>query len=130
MHTVPFIVVTFAQWTLAFKRLLWFIKTGALSTYPRCYHFAAKVYVAAMFVVIGGKTMLNVPNLCGAQLWTVSGLEWTAPYSLINDRIFVVLTMICPPFIYLIAAKDIELVVISLDRETGKRTADVDKVKG
>merc|ERR1712154_19217 len=25
-HTIPFIIVTFAQWTLAFKRLLWFIK--------------------------------------------------------------------------------------------------------
>jgi len=119
MHTIPFIIVTFAQWTLAFKRLMWFAETGRIKTFHRGLQYAAYVYVVLMFIVIGGKTLLNVPNLFGAQLWTIEGLEWTGLYSAINDRIFLVLTMIMPPCIYFVAAKDIETVVMTIDREVG-----------
>ena len=117
-HTIPFIIVTFALWTLAFKRLLWFIQTGVFRHYPPCVFYAAWIYVILMFIVICGKTMGNVPNLFGAQLWTIDGLEWTVPYLSLNDRVFVFLTMICPPFIYFFLAREIETVVMTIDRES------------
>jgi len=116
-HTAPFIIVTFAMWTLEFKRLLWFIKTGRVYTYARWYLYTAWIYVVFMFIVIGGKTMLNVPNMFGAQLWTIDGLEWTGTYGAINDKIFIFLTMVCPVIHYFFVAKDVEVVVMTIDRE-------------
>ena len=116
-HTIPFLLNTFAQWTLAFKRLLWYMKTGMFRHYHPCLFYAARVYFVLMFFAIAGKSLVDVPNLFGAQLWKIDGLEWTAPYSLINDRVYVFLTMICPPFIYFILAKEIDTLVVSIDRD-------------
>jgi len=123
LHTFPFIIVTFAQWTLAFKRLMWFLKMNVLEHYGPCYVYCWRIYVVLMLLVVVGKTLLNVPNLFGAQLWTLKGLEWTAPYSLLNDRLYVLLTMIFPPFIYFVVARDIETVVLVIDRESSHRMA-------
>merc|ERR1719150_3192178 len=104
IHTFPFIIVTFAQWTMAFKRMMWFIKLDWISNYSRSQRYGLYIYMTLMLIVIVGKTLVNIPNMLGARIFMINGLEWTGPYSLVNDRFFVVLTMIVPLVLYYLNA--------------------------
>jgi len=121
LRIFAFFIITFAQWTLAFMRLVWFLKMNVLEHYAPCYVYGWRIYVVLMLLVVVGKTLVSVPNLFGAPLWTPKGLEWMATYSMFNDRLYIFLTVICPAFIDLrCVASDIQPVVLLIDRGMGE----------
>ena len=116
-HSIPYVLFMFAQWTLAFKHVVWFLKTGVILKYSRCTFYTGCIYMILMFITIFGQILYIVPNLFEAETWKINGLGWTPTYMGYSLRVYTFLTMIAPLFIYYFLAKEIETAVVSIARE-------------
>lgn len=110
LHTIPWITLTFALWTIAFKRFLYFEKfqfhrNGVLN--PQIMSCLGWLYIVLMLITVIIKNSCNIPNLFEAYLWKRDGLEWTATLSSVNDKVYVVLVLFCPMAFYFVFAKDL-----------------------
>ena len=119
-HSIPYVLFMFAQWTLAFKHVVWFFKTGVIRKHSRCTFYIGCIYMILMFIAVFGQISYIVPNLFEAELWKINGLEWTPTYMGYSLRVYTFLTMIAPLFIYSFLAEEIETVVMTIDRESGR----------
>ena len=111
LHSIPWIFVTFALWTMAFKRLLYFDKLNVFDKNGVGWmSYLGWIYLVLLAVSVIIKNGCNIPNLFEAYLFKRDGLEWTATLTAWNDRVFLVLVIVCPMIIYFTFSKDLPTV--------------------
>lgn len=118
IHTLAFMVLTYAFWTLAFKKFLYFHSCGFFheNEYHKCWYYLGWVYCILLLITIIIRTLVVVPNLFGAYLWKQPGLEWTGPVSDMNGKLHNVLVFIVPILIYFVFTKDLKTITIHMNR--------------
>merc|ERR1719283_789681 len=84
VHSVPYLIMTYGLWTMAFKRFLYLNATGKLDEALSVGHKHIQLkkitgwcYVILLWVAMFFKTSILWPNFFGAKLWMQSGWEWT-----------------------------------------------------
>lgn len=101
MHVTPWIMFVFALWTIAFKRILYMRNRDWMKT-GRCDHSKIlSFYIVLLAIAAIIKNGLNMANLFWqAELWKRHGLEWTSSLATWNDRLYVLLVIVCPVVFY------------------------------
>ena len=106
IHTMPYVLITYAFFLLCLKKYIYYYITGLTHGYGLVSRIIAYIYIILLFVSLIGKSFIIVPNLFGARMWEIEGLEWTGPFSAINGPLFEFLTLVCPlPIYWKIGAK-------------------------
>ena len=113
LHSMPWVIVTFALWTIAFKRFLYFEKEHVFNKDGGRWLYLGWIYIVLLAITVIIKNSCNIPNLFEAYLWKRDGLEWTANLSALNDRVFLVLVLVCPMVIYFTFSEDMPTVKLA-----------------
>ena len=121
LHTIPYLTMTYAFFTLSLKKFLYFAKTGMFDGVSKAWYYVGWCYVVSLLVSVMFKAFLIPPNLFGARMWEKPGLEWTQPFGAVHDKIHFVLVMVCPVLIYLIFTKDCRTIDIVINRAKVKK---------
>ena len=101
VHTLPYILLIFALWTLALKRYLYFRKSNNIIWQSRTNRIGGAIYLITLLLSAIYKTFIGIiPNLFGAKLWQRDGWEWYPIVSLINERLYTFCVIACPLIIY------------------------------
>ena len=97
MHTVPYLLLIYAFWTLSLKRFIYFriVHTG-----EKWQQIGGTIYVIALFFSACSKALVIIPALAGYKLWQAEGWEWTQSLTIFNERLFTFLVVVCPLFVY------------------------------
>lgn len=121
-HAGPFVILLYGLWAMAFKKHIYFNKIGLFEDYPGYVHVLGYVYVFLYLACIITKSCTTVPNLFHAELWKQPGLEWTSPVSAFNDRLYLVMVIICPMIIYftIIGDSDVQAIKLVVNRTRKK----------
>lgn len=116
LHTIPFLFLIIALWTMSFKRFMFYWNIGTFKKYPKSYKYLGAFYIFLLLITCIIKLITTTSNLFGAYLWKKKGLEWTANFSGINDKIFTFMVIIAPIIIYFIFTKSCKTVTIVINR--------------
>jgi len=123
IHSGPYLLMIYALWSIAFKRLLYMRAMGkleaAVAEGKRCAKlklYGGYIYVALMLITVILKTGVLWPNWAGAKLWTIEGMFWTDVVLQYSVYMWFFLVMLVPIFIYWILTEKLDKVRILLDR--------------
>ena len=118
IHTIPYVMLCYAFFTVAFKKFLYMYQCGIFhdGSYHKCWYYLAWVYMILLGLTIGLKSLYIMPNLFGARSWEQPGWEWTPDaYKYIRIS-FIINCLLLPMFIYFIFTKDLKTITITINR--------------
>ena len=123
IHTMPYVFLIYAFFLIAIKRFIYFKITGITDHYSFPMRVLGGVYIALLLLSAIGKSFIILPNLYGAHMWEIDGLEWTRDFTDINEPLFSFLVLICPFFVYWTLNARLETITFTIDRShSGIRT--------
>jgi len=126
VHSVPYLVMTYGLWTMAFKRFLYLRAAGKLEEalseghqWVKLKLWAGWIYVVLLWIAMFFKTSILWPNFFGAKLWTQPGWAWTDTVLQYAVYLWFVLTLMVPIVIYWVITEDLDKVHFVINRKLG-----------
>ena len=123
IHTVPYLMLTYALWTMAVKRFMYLRKTGILDQalskgqkWVKLKLWAGWLYVISMGVVVVLKTACIWPNMFGLRLWTKAGWEWTDMVLMRSAELWMIMVLVVPIIIYWVVTEDLQKIKFVVNR--------------
>ena len=119
-HVTPYIIWGYALFSLALKRFVFYYKLHFFQNhFPKCemfFKFLGFVHVFILLETAVYRTLILVPNMLGAKIWTIDGLGWTNTASDINGTLFLFTALFIPVVIFFGFAPHLEPIKIIINR--------------
>ena len=119
MHTMPYVLLIYAFFLISMKRFLYFKVTGITDHYPILIRILGIIYIILLLSSAIGKSFIILPNLFGAHMWEIDGLEWTSDFTEINEPLFSFLVLVCPFLVYTTLNARLETITLTINRTHG-----------
>jgi len=116
VHSMPYFMILYALFFIVLKRFLYLWRVGFFEQNDPSIWYMSCVYVALSAVTVVVKIATGIPNLFGAMLWTYDSWSWLGPLVEINGSLYLFLSLLCPLIIYGIIGKDMDTIVIIINR--------------
>jgi len=117
MHSWPYFLLLYALWFILLKRLLYLWRVGAFEHWSSVVWWMSCVYAGLSLITVLIKVSTGIPNLHGARLFETEAWNWLGPVVSFNSKLYLFLNMVCPLIIYGIIGKELDVVVVTLNRK-------------